>query len=154
MTASDLTTKIEALDKAAPDAPWEYGLQGYGYILDEHDDVIFTCENIEDQQGQAIVALRNLAPEIIVALREQAAEISRLQEESRQREKEGMVALVTERKALQDWLVAIKIAWRHITGSQGWLSCVEAHDCRCERNRSISDTCACGADAFRRLMEE
>jgi len=78
MTYRELADKVAELHTQAPDGPWEYCLQGYGYILDAHNDVIFTCENIEDQQGQAIVALRNLAPDIASALRSQADEIDAL----------------------------------------------------------------------------
>ena len=74
MTYRELADKVAELHTQAPDGPWEYCLQGYGYILDAHNDVIFTCENIEDQQGQAIVALRNLAPDIASALRSHGEE--------------------------------------------------------------------------------
>ena len=43
MTYRELADKVAELHTQAPDGPWEYCLQGYGYILDAHNDVIFTC---------------------------------------------------------------------------------------------------------------
>jgi len=91
--------------------------------------------------------------EIASALRDQAAEIERLREESRQWGKDGLVALVTERGTLRARLAEIMAAWDRICSNRGWLSCHQAHDLRCERLMHL-DGCVCGADQFRRLMEE
>ena len=48
---------------------------------------------------------------------------------------------------------AVRTAWKRITGSLGWLSCVDGHDSRCCVFFNPHE-CACGADAFRRMMEE
>lgn len=50
---------------------------------------------------------------------------------------------------------AVKAAWKRITSSQGWLSCVEHHDMRCPANGIHYPECGCrcGADAYRKLMD-
>ncbi len=67
----------------------------------------------------------------------------------RTEERDAAVKVANEREA-------IKAAWLRITGSQGWLSCAYFHDCRCPKSlpKTCDLTCACGADDFRRLMEE
>lgn len=49
---------------------------------------------------------------------------------------------------------AIKAAWKRINGGRGWLSCMDTHDCRCPKFHDGRADCTCGADAFRKLMEE
>ena len=50
---------------------------------------------------------------------------------------------------------AIKAAWDRVTRSRGWLSCLHKHNSRCQSNGIHHlDGCTCGADDFRRLMEE
>ncbi len=182
MTHRELAERIEVLDKQAPDGPIRYDEEGF--FLDAHNDAVCMFHSsVEHERAIALVSLRNLAPDIVAALRSQADEIDRLQGESRHREMEGLLALLPERKALRDEIdalkaeaivqgshkldeavkvakrrEAIKAAWVRITGSRGWLSGVDYHEGRCARALLFKPNplifCTCGADDFRKLMEE
>lgn len=43
---------------------------------------------------------------------------------------------------------AFIVAYDECDGSRGRFSTAPAHDCRCEKDRMISDACTCGGDAL------
>jgi len=47
---------------------------------------------------------------------------------------------------LKSDLLAVLSALDRCDSNRGRFSCAPAHDCRCEKDRKISDTCTCGAD--------
>ncbi len=191
MTHRELADKIETLDKQAPDGPIRYDEEGCS--LDAHNDAVCMFHSaVEHERAIALVSLRNLAPDIVVALRAQADEIKRLAEgiilcidaswrpnEARDWGRPELILseyigeLYDEIHALRAEAIvrgshkldeavkvaqrreAIKAAWKRINDERGWLERARQHDSRC---RALFNTqnphCTCGADAFRKLMEE
>jgi len=44
--------------------------------------------------------------------------------------------------------------WIKCESTRGCYSCCELHDCRCEKDRRISDECTCGRDELEKLVGE
>ena len=82
------------------------------------------------------------------------AEIARLKEDRQQfvemclRLTYARDAMEKERDALRADLTALAEAIDTCLGGRGAYSCAPTHDCRCDKDRGISDECVCGADAL------
>jgi hypothetical protein len=71
------------------------------------------------------------------------AEVSRLREAQHQ----AVIGWDAEREKserLRAALAALLAAWDRAEGGRGCYSCAEAHDCRCDLDRKISEVCTCG----------
>jgi hypothetical protein len=71
------------------------------------------------------------------------AEVERLREAQHQ----AVIGWDAEREKserLRAALAALLAAWDRAEGGRGCYSCAEAHDCRCDLDRKISEVCTCG----------
>ena len=55
-------------------------------------------------------------------------------------------SVIAEWDALRADLTALAEAIDTCLGGRGAYSCAPTHDCRCDKDRGISDECVCGAD--------
>ena len=60
--------------------------------------------------------------------------------------RDAVAVLTAERDALRADLTALAEAIDTCLGGRGAYSCAPTHDCRCDKDRGISDECVCGAD--------